>query len=520
MKGLSELTVRSILQNHAKRYPHHLAVVDVDGCKRLTYHELDNRVNKLSHALLELGINKGDKVALFMNDCIECVEIIFAANKIGAIWTLCNYRFTVDEAQRQIEHSDAVILFFHKDYSGLVEELKIMLHKVKNYVIVGDVNGSSNYTNYESLFIGKSEIEPDCTVTCEDIIGIIYTSGTTGIPKGALQSNQTFLGWAFCCMTVLTPSMEDKVLNPYPMFHMGGTVASVTCLFSGATNYIFGKFNPVKLLQIIDSEKITKVAVIPTILQMVNSLPVDEKKKYSLSSVKALMTSGAPFLTETQNTFTNQWPHIPMHSTYSATEAYFSNLRPMDQHRKVRCVGPPVFGMEIKIVDDKGNELPAGEVGMVYVKGISVFEGYYKNKEANDTGFMGDWFTCEDMGYLDEEGYLYLVGRRKDIIISGGEKVSAVEIEQLLVNHPAILEVAVIGVPHDQWGESVHAVVSLTPNCTATAEELLNWCKDKISGYKRPRSITILPELPKSPTGKILKTRLRDDFWKGKEVKI
>lgn len=520
MKGLSQLTIRSVLQNHAKRYPHYVAVVDVDGCKRLTYKELDNRVNRLANALLELGIKKNDKAALFMEDCVEWLEIMYALNKIGAVWTGCNYRFTSNEAQRQIEHSDSVILFFHEKYAGLVQEMRENIPHVKNYVIVGNNNGSSGYIKYELLLTGKSENEPNVIVRSEDIVGLIYTSGTTGMAKGSAHSNQTFLGWAFCGMSNLSPCMEDRVLNLYPMFHMGGTVMSVITLFSGATNYIFGKFDPLKYLEVIETEKITKLAVIPTIIQMVNSLPKDIKDKYSLSSVSTLMTSGAPFLTETQKTFTAQWPHIQMHSTYSATEAYFTNLRPGDQDRKVRCVGPAVFGMEIQIMNDKGNDLPANEVGVVYTRGISTFEGYYKNKEDNNKLFKGDWFTCEDMGYLDDEGYLHLVDRKKDMIISGGENIASVEIEQLIVNHPSVLEVAVIGVPHDQWGESVHAVVSLKPNCAATPDEIVNWCKDKIAGYKRPRSVSIVPQLPKNPTGKILKRNLRDEFWKGKSVKI
>jgi len=520
MKGLSQLTIRSILQGHAKHYPNHLAVVDVDGRKRLTYQELDNRVNRLSHSLLELGIKKDDKIALFMNDCAECLEIMYAANKIGAIWTLCNYRFTYNEAHLQIDNSDAVILFFHEGYTELVEEIRRRASNLGHYVIVGNDNKSFNYIKYESLFTGESKNEPDLNVRSEDVVGIIYTSGTTGRPKGACHSNQTILGWALCAISNLSPTMEDRILNPYPMFHMGGAVMSIIALFPGATNYIFGKFDPVKYLELIDSEKITKVAAIPTIIQMINSLPKVEKEKYSLLSLRTLLTSGAPFLTETQNAFTAQWPHVDMHSTYSATEAYFSNLRPVDQDRKVRCVGPAVFGMDIKIMDDKGNALPSGEVGVVYTRGISTFEGYYKNNQENAKIFKEDWFTCEDMGYIDDEGFLYLVDRKKDMIISGGENISSIEVEQLLVNHPAVLEVAVIGVPHEQWGESVHAVVALKPHCIATPEGIVDWCKDKISGYKRPRSVSILDELPKNPTGKVLKKILRDEFWKGKSVKI
>jgi long-chain acyl-CoA synthetase len=211
---------------------------------------------------------------------------------------------------------------------------------------------------------------------------------------------------------------------------------------------------------------------------------------------------------------------VKLHSTYSATEAYFTNLRPEGQGKKVRCVGPAVFGNELKLMDKEGKEVPQGEVGIVYVQGISVFKGYYKNAEADAKSFRGNWFTCEDMGYLDEEGYLHLVDRAKDMIISGGENVASVEIENMLLEHPAIFECAVVGVPDDKWGERIHAVVSLHPDQKVSPEEIMDWCKGKIAGYKRPRSVDIITELPKSPVGKILKRELRDQYWKDQKLKV
>ncbi len=517
LKGISGLTIASLLKTMAANYPEHRAVVDIDGDKKRSYREVNSRANRLAHALLKLGINKGCKAAMFMNDSVEVLEIIFALNKIGAVWTLCNYRFTSNEAKRQIDHSDSAILFFHEEYKQIIEEINSELPKVKDYVVVGRGGDTDKYWKYESLFEGASQDEPDIEIFSTDPIGIIYTSGTTGTPKGAVHTNQTFLGWALCGISNVSLSLEDNILNPYPMFHMGGTVISTMSIFSGSTNYILGKFDPLKFLRVIEQEKISVVAAIPTIVQMVNTLPESEKNKYSLSSVRTLLTSGAPFLTETQNAFEAQWPHIRLHSTYSATEAYFSNLRPDDQHRKTRCVGPGVLGTELKLVDDNGNRVPNGRIGCVYVKGISVFKGYYKNEEANEKSFREDWFTCEDAGYMDEEGYLYLVDRKKDIIISGGENIASVEVEQLLIKHPDVAEVAVIGVPHEKWGESVHAVVALNAGSTAGSEEIIDWCREKIAGFKRPRSVSIISELPKSPTGKILKQKLRDSYWKKQE---
>jgi len=519
--GLSGLTLGEILRNHAINYPHHMAVVDVDNDKRYTYKELNNRVNRLANALLAIGIQKGDTAAILMRDRVEPLELIYALNKIGGIWAPVNYRFTPKEVERQVLHSDAKIFFFEEEFTDHIEEIKGNLPKTKKYIMLGEKK-KPGYEFYDALIDGSSDEEPQPkkSVSSEDVIGMVYTSGTTGVSKGGMHTHRTFLGWAFSGMYENATNRDDRLLNPYPMFHMGGSVLSVICLLAGATNYIFGKFDPKKFIEVVEKEKITVAWAIPTIVHAVNNLPQEVRDKHKWASLTRFVTSGAPFLTETQNAFTKQWPHIKMHSTYSATEAYFSNLRPEDQNRKVRCVGPALFGHELKLMTREGNEVPRGQVGIVYVQGISVFKGYYKNPEADKKSFRGDWFTCEDMGYLDEENYLHLVDRAKDMIISGGENIASVEVENVLLDHPAIFECAVIGIPDERWGEKVHAVVSLHPGQKVSPEELLDWCKDKISGYKRPRSFDIIPELPKSPVGKILKRELRDQYWKDQKIKV
>jgi acyl-CoA synthetase (AMP-forming)/AMP-acid ligase II len=521
MDGLSGLTIGGVLRNHAINYPNHMAVVDVDHGKRYTFEQVNKRVNRLANSLLDMGIQRGDRVGIFMRDLAEFFELMCALNKIGAIWAPCNYRFTAAEAQRQLEHSDPKMLFFEEEYLDLVESIRGDLSNIDEYVVVGEKE-SPGHELYESLLEGSSEDEPKPKkeVTNRDVIGIIYTSGTTGVAKGAMHTHRSFLGWAFSAMYENSTGRTDRLLNPYPMFHMGGSIFSVTSLLAGATHYMFGKFDPVKFLNVVEEEKITVIWAVPTIVHAINNLPKEVKDQYKWSTVRTLTTSSTPFLTETQVAFTNQWPHIKLHSTYSATEVYFTNLRPEDQHRKVRCVGPALFGTEIKLLDKEFNEVGPGELGIVYAKGISLFGGYYKNPEANKKSFRGDWFTCEDVGYLDEEGYLHLVDRAKDMIISGGENVASVEVENILVTHPAIFECAIIGVPDDKWGERVHAVVSLNPDQRVSSEEVVQWCKGKMAGFKRPRYVDIVPELPKNPSGKILKRKIRDEYWKDKQIKI
>lgn len=259
-----------------------------------------------------------------------------------------------------------------------------------------------------------------------------------------------------------------------------------------------------------EQERITAAAVVPTILNAILKLPQEVIASYDWSSLQRLSTSSAPLMSEAKELVLKYWPEVKLFTLYSATELFFSVLLPEDHRRKTRCVGKPAFGMELKVVNEQGEQVQAGEIGQIYGRGCSLFFGYYKNPEADANGFRGDWFTCEDMGYLDEEGYLYIVDRKKDMIITGGENVSSVEVEDVLITHDDVLEVAVIGVPDDLWGERVHAVVSLKPGRTVTGPELLEWCKERMAGYKRPRSIDLLPEVPKSAVGKISKKELRE----------
>lgn len=522
INGMLSMTHGFLLRKNAQIHPHRVAIVDVDNNKRCTYQELNRRVNRLANGLQHIGITKGDKVALLMKDRMECVELVYALNKIGAVWAPCNYRYVADEVQFQVDHSDSIAIVFEEEYRDIIEAIRFRLPKIRDnrFIVIGG-NTSPEYMLYEDLSSRSSDSEPDIMINDTDPCGLVYTSGTTGGSKGAVVTAHTFIGWAMVPVIENGFRWEDRVLNPYPMFHMGGTVISVACLIAGATNYIFGKFDPYKFLTLIQDEKITCSVTVPTLLNAITKLPESEVRRFDLSSLARLGTSGAPFLEDTKEMVLNYWPHVDLYSWYSATEAFYSMLLPHDQKRKVRCVGPAAFGMEIKILDEKGQDVTQGDVGLIYGRGISIFDGYYKNPEATKRGFRGEWFTCEDMGYLDEEGYLYVVDRKKDMILSGGENISSVEIENVLLGHPKILEVAVVGIPDEVFGERVHAVVSLKPGCATTSEEIIEWCRNRMAGYKRPRSAEVcLSGLPKSPVGKILKRVIRDQYWQDKTIKI
>jgi len=514
--GFEELKWGEILKYQANTYPEDSAVVDLEQSIRYTYAEFNKRVNRCANMLRSFGVHKGDKICIFMNDRVEYLELFFGGSKIGAITIPCNYRFTEGEVIRQMQHSGCDIFVYSTDAKKVAENVIAKLPSTTKAIIeVGEESGSK-CLSYEGSIRNHTGDEPaiEETLYGSDTVLIIYTSGTTGIPKGVIQTHRSLLGWTFNSFYESTATREDRILNPYPMFHFGGLIMSAQALFTGSSNIILGKFQLDKFLDVIEKENITMFAAVPTIIHAINNLPQEIKNRYDMSSVRTFLTSSAPLYQETYMSFTQQWPHIKIISMYTATEFYFTCLRDRDQSRKVRCVGKAAFGNEIKIFDESGTEVKKGNIGIVYGKGISLFAGYYKNEGANQKAFLNDWFTCEDVGYFDEEGYLYLVDRAKDMIISGGENIASVEVENILLQNPSIFECAVVGVHDEEWGERVHAVVSLKEGETATPEEIMEWCKGKIAGYKRPRTVSIINELPKNPTGKILKRELRDRYNK------
>lgn len=520
--GFDLMTIPKLLSTSKRLYSSKTALIDVERGRSVTYGQLHERVIRLANALAVLGVRKGDKVGFMCYDRVECVEIMYAVNLLGAIWVPQNYRFVADELVQQMEHCDAETLFVDERCLEVCRAARNRLTHVKptNYIAIGTSSCPREFHDYEAFLASGANEARSHEVTAEDVCGIIYTSGTTGDPKGAMHSHRSFIGWAMVPIMENCFTAEDRVLNVYPMFHMGGTVLSVVCLIAGCTCVVLGTFEPEKWLRTIQDNRISATCAVPTIMNAVTKLSPDVVGRYDLSGLKRLATSGAPLMTETQDAILRQIPHVKLYSYYSATEIFQSMLLPEDHARKVRCVGPAAYGMEVRILDDQGNELPAGEVGLIYARGISSFIGYYRNPQAELDAIRDGWVTCKDMGYCDDEGYLYIVDRKKDVINSGGEKIFSAEVENILLGLKGIREVAVVGVPDNFWGERVHAVVTLMRNADIGESEILDWCSDKMAGYKRPRSVEIRDELPKSPVGKILKRNIRDEFWKDCAVKI
>jgi acyl-CoA synthetase (AMP-forming)/AMP-acid ligase II len=295
----------------------------------------------------------------------------------------------------------------------------------------------------------------------------------------------------------------------------------VVYLYIGATVVLMKKADPLEVLKLIHDEKITQSLIVPTLSNFILNLPEEEKSNRDLSSFRTLISATAPLLTKTKRDLLNFFKNTELYELYSASElGMVTTLRPEDQMRKTRCCGKPFIGVEIKLLDEEGKEVPIGEPGELYMKGFNTFKEYYKDQKNTENSRKGEWVSVGDIASMDDEGYYYIVDRKKDMVCSGGVCIYPSEIDDVIQQHPSVLEVAVIGVPDETWGESLKALVVLKSGEKTTEEEIIKFCKNKLSRFKIPRRIEFIPSLPKSASGKILKAELRSKHWKGHEVKV
>jgi long-chain acyl-CoA synthetase len=511
----AQLTVGGALLNSARKYPQKTAIVFED--RRFTFDEFNMRVNRLAHALLGLGLAKGDRVAVLLGNCNEIVELLMAAAKTGLVAVPVNFRFVPSEIEYVVNQSQSKALIVGEDYLSKVESARPNFQTVDRYISVA-AHPVAGMLDYEQLLAASSPAEPAIEVHENDPWYIGYTSGTTGLPKGALISHRARILPALFMIIEFGLRDTDAELMTMPMFHTNGIQFSMIGLYLGNTVFIMRNFEPETVLRAIAEHKLTYASLVPTMYAMILGLPQETKARYGVGSMRVLISSSSPLLTKTKEEILSFFSSSELNEFYGSSEAgIITNLKPRDQMRKIRCVGQAMFGIEIKLLDADGAEVAPGEVGELYSKG-PCFTEYYRMPEVN--AFRDGWFSAGDMARMDEEGYYYIVDRKKDMIISGGENIYPVEVEELLSRHPAVSEVAVIGIPHEKWGESVHAVIVTKGPAQASEQAIIDYCKGRIASYKGPRSVEFVEALPKNPTGKVLKRVLRDRRWSGQEAKI
>ncbi|UCG36992.1 MAG: AMP-binding protein [Candidatus Bathyarchaeota archaeon] len=517
-RGLVWLNLGEILRVHAKNYPEKEAVKDWHGKSR-TYADLDSRTNRLANTLLSMGLHKGDRLAVMLYNCVEYVEICCACAKIGVVVVTVNWRFISKEVELIVNNADARAFILDEEFVDCVNSVRQNLQNVSkgSFVVVGQA-APTGYINYEDLAEGPQDSRMPVKISSEDAWFQIYTSGTTGIPKGVVRSHESYISFFLTNAIEFGFSQDDKGMIVMPLYHVNSTFYGLLFLYIGASLYVGADkgFDPVELLRVIDEEKVTFVSLIPTHYHLILSVPDDLMKSYDLSSMRSFLCSSAPVRSKIKKGILKCFPDTKLYEAYGSTEAgLVTILRPEDQLRKLGSMGRECLGTDIiKLLDGDGNEVAVGEVGELYSSGPMMFDEYYKMPEKTKESFRGNLFTARDMAKRDEEGYYYIVDRKDNMIITGGEHVYPSEIEEIISKHPKVSNVAVIGLPDDKWGEAVKAIVILNDGVNAGEEEIIEWCRGRMAGFKKPKSVDFISasEMPRTTTGKILHRKLRERY--------
>ncbi|WP_203530634.1 long-chain fatty acid--CoA ligase [Thermaerobacter sp. PB12/4term] len=509
--------VGDLLARAALLYPDKVAVVD--GPRRFTYRDLNRRVNALANALAGLGVRKGDRVAILMPNRCEFLEVLFAAAKLGAIAVPINLRLAPPEVQFILSDSGACVLF----YDALLEPLARhaaagtavrALVEARDGPVAGTnppASAESRPLQYEALLEPHlpAAREPEAQISFFDPHLMMYTSGTTGRPKGAILTHSNSV-WNAVNMLLNEEGLEtrDVVLTVAPMFHIGGlSVYTLPALFKGCTVVLERQFDPRRTLELVERERITVLFLVPAMWQAVMWLP--DFDRYDLSSLRSLVSGGAPCPLTVIQFFQSRGFRFLEGFGMTETAPDVAILSSRDAVRKNGSIGLPVHTVQLRIVDDTGQDVSPGQVGELVVRGPNVCAGYWNNAEATREAFRDSWFHTGDLARQDDEGFYYIVDRKKDMLISGGENVYPVEVEQVLVQHPKVLEVAVTGAPDERWGEVPAAFVVPKPGETVTLDELVAFCEGKLARFKIPKQLHVVDQLPRNATGKVLKHVLR-----------
>ncbi|MEO9254395.1 MAG: long-chain-fatty-acid--CoA ligase [Tepidiformaceae bacterium] len=509
------------LQISAAIVPDREALVEVGGGgKRISYEEMLPMVTKLANALQGLGVARGQKVAVMSVNSAEYVISYYACAMLGVTFVPLNYRSKDEELTHMLNVSQCQALFVSDRYLDLVARIRPTLTHTQHFISYN--GGTADYLDYNELITHAAEDDIWVEVEDSDPTLLIFTSGTTALPKGVQLTYQDMTVYV-TNQQPADPEVHDKLLVSAPFFHIAGATSMMLAIWSGRTLVILPAFTPELWLEAVEQERATHSFVVPTMLKRVMEDPNFEK--HDISSMRSITYGAAPMPYEVVRRACDVFSPrgIGLVNAYGQTEstATLTFLGPEDhdlstdtelKERRLRSVGQPMPDVEIGIMDDRNNIVAPGEEGEICVRSERVMKGYFKQEEATSTAIIDGWLHTGDVGRVDEGGYLFITGRKKDLIIRGGENISAGEIENCLESHPAVDEAAVIGVPDPDWGEVVKAVLVLKPGKSVTSEEMTQFTKGKLASFKAPAYYAIVDELPRNALGKVLKNDLRKSY--------
>lgn len=505
-------TLGDIARNGARTYPDAEAVVFENT--RLTYREFDNRTNRLANLMAKFGTSRGNRVAILAENTHKYLEVYVGAAKAGLVTTPLNFRLSPDELAHILNESEASVVLVGEGCETTASGLLSKTKTVRTWI--GLDNQFGDYA-YEDLLAGSSDSDPLVAVAENELAVLMYTGGTTGAPKGVMLSHGNILAAMHCLCEQNQLTALDITCMVLPLFHVSFWPA-LCCLMVGGKVVVVRRPEILHILSSIQQERCTHINAVPTIYGWLITSP--DLDQFDLSSIRLMSYAGSPMPEPILRKCVAKFGNI-LAQGYGLTEAApaVSELMPEDhvlagpRAKLLKSVGRSLPGVEVRVVDEMGAPLKPGQTGEVAVRGANVLMGYWKNPELTAEKLRDGWFHTGDVGFLDEEGYIYLVDRKADMIITGGENVYPKETENVLYGHPAVRECAVTSAPDDNWGERVQAVVVLKPGATVSEKELIEFCKSKLAGYKCPKKIEFWEELPKTTVGKILRKDVKAKFW-------
>ncbi|MCP5056564.1 MAG: long-chain-fatty-acid--CoA ligase [bacterium] len=487
------------------------ALIEIERGRRFLYSELNARANRIAHALLEKGVRPGDRVALLMMNGAEYIESYFGIAKIGAVMVPLNWRLVPEELTFILSDSGSKVLLFDGEFDEPVAELLERDTPISSWIRVGAASDTPDFADdYDTLTAAASDEEPDIAAEGDDILFIMYTSGTTGQPKGVVHTHSS-VTWASLTINMTADNRHgDRYLQMLPLFHVGALGPLTAGIHRGSAIVLMRAFDPSQVFPVIERERVTTALAVPAMLRLM--LAADNHEEHDRTTLRWIMSGAAPVPVPLIEAYAAMG--IEIHQVYGLTETGGPAclISPEAAISKAGSTGPAFLHTDVRVVDEQGQDVPPGKIGEVIVRGRHIMKEYWNRPDATAETLRDGWLYSGDLASMDEDGFVYIQDRKKDMIISGGENIYPAEVENALSAHPGVADVAVIGMPSPKWGESVAAIVVRRPGTEVTEDDVIQFCQTRLARFKQPRVVHFIDEIPRNPTGKILKRLLREQF--------